>query len=287
MNYKHAYHAGNFADVVKHVVLIALLEAFKRKPAPFCYLDTHAGRGRYDLQGDAAGKTREADDGVLRLLGLPDLPPPLQPYARLVREFNARAGHARIRCYPGSPVFADMLLRESDSAVLCEVQADEAEMLRNAVRHRSTFHVHQRDGYEALRALVPPPEKRGLVLIDPPFEVQGGEFALIQAALADALARWPAARCMVWYPLKLRRHRNPFHRWLRHACPAPWLVGECLVHPDNSGLRLNGCGIGIVNPPWQFRRTLEAILEALHPRLAQGGFSAARIDAGEGMAGAH
>lgn len=286
MNYKHAYHAGNFADVFKHVALIALLETFKAKPAPFCYLDTHAGRGLYDLGGEQARKTQEAAGGVLRLLDLPVLPPPLRAYARWVRGINAPAGDASIRRYPGSPLFADLVLRDQDSAILCESQPGEAAALRRVLRHRKSFHVHQRDGYEALRALVPPAEKRGLVLIDPPFEIQQGEFALIQTALADALARWPAGRYAVWYPLKRHQDRNAFHRWLRHGCPGPWLAAEFLVHPDNSNLRLNGCGLAVINPPWHFDRTLADMLDALCRSLAQDGFSASHIDRGDGVADA-
>ncbi|HET8899201.1 MAG TPA: 23S rRNA (adenine(2030)-N(6))-methyltransferase RlmJ, partial [Rhodanobacteraceae bacterium] len=172
MNYRHAYHAGNFADVLKHAVLVALLEAFKGKQSGFGYFDSHAGRGRYDLGGIEAQKTQEAAGGILRLLEEPRLPAALHIYTNLVRSLNTQGGEQELRHYPGSPLVADLLLREQDSVTLCELQPGEAEALRSLFRQRGRVHVHQRDGYEALRALLPPKEKRGLVLIDPPFEAQ-------------------------------------------------------------------------------------------------------------------
>ncbi|HET7268806.1 MAG TPA: 23S rRNA (adenine(2030)-N(6))-methyltransferase RlmJ [Oleiagrimonas sp.] len=276
MNYRHAYHAGNFADVYKHATLIALLESFKAKATPFCYVDTHAGRGVYDLDGERALKTREAVDGVLRLLALQSVPAPLRAYVDLVRSLRAQDGAGGQR-YPGSPLVADGLLRKCDRAVLCELQADEARALRSLFRHRPSFHVHQRDGYEALGALLPPREKRGLVLIDPPFEAQKEEFRVIEQALDEALARWPTGRYAVWYPIKLGRDIQPFHRWLKRRCPGKWLIGEFLVHPDNTGERLNGCGLAVINPPWQFERTLDALLNVLCRHLGQDGFADRRV----------
>lgn len=281
MNYRHAYHAGNFADVFKHAALIALLESLKAKPAPFCYLDTHAGRGVYDLGGTQALKTREATDGVLRLLATPDAPASLRRYVDLVRSLGRSDDESGGVRYPGSPLIADALLREHDRALLCELQPDEAQVLRALFHHRKSFQVHERDGYEALRALLPPAEKRGLVLIDPPFEAQKDEFRVIQSALDDALARWPNGRYAVWYPIKLGRDIQPFHRWLKRHCPGKWLIGEFLLHPDNTDLRLNGCGLALINPPWQFERTLESLLDTLCAHLGQDGFADKRVYAPE------
>lgn len=270
MNYRHAFHAGNFADVFKHTIQIGLLEALKAKPAAFCYVDTHGGRGRYDLRGDAAGRTREAADGVQRLLGAKELPAPLAAYVDLVRTFDASPDGA-LAHYPGSPMIARLLMREQDRAIVCELHEEEAAALRQALRGDARFAIHQRDGYAALKALLPPAQKRGLVLIDPPFEAQGGEFARIQSALADAFARWPNAIHAIWYPIKLRETIAPFHRWLAaREDISDVLVAELLLHPDNSMLRLNGCGMAIVNPPWQFDRQLETWLPMLQGLLAQG-----------------
>jgi 23S rRNA (adenine2030-N6)-methyltransferase len=278
MNYRHAFHAGNFADVFKHAALVALLDALQAKPAPLCYVDTHAGRARYDLRGAQAQRTLEHADGIQRLLGATGLPRTLQRYVDLVQAFQP-AGAAGIEVYPGSPLLAAGLLRADDRAILCELNDEEASALRGEFAHDARVAVHRRDGYGALKALLPPAQKRGLVLVDPPFEAQGAEFDRIAAALADAWTRWPNATYAVWYPIKLRDPVLPFHRWLAaHAGRADVLVAEWLIHPANSSLRLNGCGLAITHPPWQFDRALEDWLPALRDRLAQGGHGEARID---------
>ena len=277
MNYRHAYHAGNFADVLKHAVLVGLLEALKQKQTPFCYLDTHAGAGRYDLHGAEAQKTREAVDGVLRLLDASRLPSSVHVYLNLVRALNSGRAGGDLAVYPGSPLLATLLMREQDRAQLCELQGDEAQALRELFRGDARVAVHERDGYAALRALLPPRERRGLVLIDPPFEAQEDEFRAIEAALADALQRWPSGMYAVWYPIKLRQHVLPFHRWFAERGVKKTLVAELLLHPDNSALRLNGCGMLLVNPPWKFDRQLEELLPALIQRLAQGRFGQHRV----------
>jgi 23S rRNA (adenine2030-N6)-methyltransferase len=265
MNYRHAFHAGNFADVFKHVLLMGLLDVLKAKPAPFCYVDSHAGRGRYDLAADEAGRTGEYRDGVLRLLECPALPPALADYAALVRDLGEEAGV--LRHYPGSPLIAAARMRDQDRAIVCELQDGEAAALKNQLRGDRRFAVHHRDGYEALKALLPPPQKRGLVLIDPPFEAQAAEFAIIQAALEQALRRWPNATYAVWYPIKQLDAVAPFHRWLsRHVGAAS--AAELLVHPANTPLRLNGCGLAIINPPWRFGQWIAGWLPALQALLA-------------------
>lgn len=272
MNYRHAYHAGNFADVLKHSVLVGLIEALKQKQTPFCYVDTHAGRGRYDLHGEEALKTREFADGVLRLLDAARLPAALHVYLNLVRALNAHRSAHDIAVYPGSPLLASLLLREGDRAQLCELQPDEAAHLRNLFRGDSRVAVHERDGYESLKSLLPPREKRGLVLIDPPFEAQDGEFRLIEAALKQAQARWPGGIYAIWYPIKLRQQLAGFYRWLKGSGFSKVLAAELLVHPDNSALRLNGSGMAILNTPWKFERQLEELLPVLSQHLAQGRF---------------
>ncbi|TDR43136.1 23S rRNA (adenine2030-N6)-methyltransferase [Tahibacter aquaticus] len=272
MNYRHAYHAGNFADVLKHSVLVGLIEALKQKQTPFCYFDSHAGRGRYDLHGEEALKTREFSDGVMRLLDASRLPAALHVYLNLVRALNGNRGGHDISVYPGSPLLASLLLRDGDRAQLCELQPEEAGHLRSLFRGDARVAVHERDGYEALKSLLPPKEKRGLVLIDPPFEAQDGEFRLIEAALKQAQARWPTGIYAIWYPIKLRQQLAGFHRWLKGSGFGKVLLAELLVHPDNSALRLNGSGMAIVNPPWKFDRQLEELLPVLSQHLAQGRF---------------
>lgn len=278
MNYRHAYHAGNFADVLKHSVLVGLIEALKQKQTPFCYIDTHAGRGRYDLHGEEALKTREYADGVMRLLDASRMPTALHVYLNLVRALNGSRPTHDIAVYPGSPLLASLLMRDDDRAQLCELQPEEAAALRSVFRADPRVSVHERDGYEALKSLLPPKEKRGLVLIDPPFEAQDGEFRLIEAALKHAQTRWPTGVYAIWYPIKLRQQIAGFHRWLRNSGFPRVLVAELLVHPDNSALRLNGAGMAIVNPPWKFDRQLEDLLPVLTQHLAQGRFGQHRAE---------
>lgn len=278
MNYRHGFHAGNFADVFKHAALVGLLEALQAKPAALCYFDTHAGRALYDLHGEQARKTQEHAGGIQRLLGASGLPSALQRYIDLVQAFQPDDA-AGLAFYPGSPLIAQRLLRDADRAILCELHEEEAAALRDALAGDARFAIHQRDGYAALKALLPPAQKRGLVLIDPPFEAQGAEFEQVEQALANAWSRWPNATYVVWYPIKLRETIAPFHRWLReHADRADVLVAELLLHPDNSGLRLNGCGLAIVNPPWQFDRALAQWLPTVQELLAQSRYGSSRIE---------
>lgn len=272
MNYRHAYHAGNFADVLKHVVLIALIESLKAKQTPFAVLDTHAGAGRYSLASEEALKTGEFRDGVLRLLAAERLPTLVHAYLNLVRAQNGS------QTYPGSPLIAAQLLRDHDRLMLCEVQDAEVASLRQLFARDGRVAVHQRDGYQAMSALLPPPEKRGLVLIDPPFEAQEQEYRVIEEALAAAHKRFANGVYAVWYPIKLRQSVLPFHRWLKESGLRKVLVAEICVHPDNSALRLNGCGMAIVNAPYKLDRTLAEILPTLATTLAQSRYAQFRLE---------
>ena len=276
MNYRHAYHAGNFADVLKHTVLLALVEALKAKPTPFGLVETHAGSGCYALDSKEAGKTGEYRDGISRLL-FPDLhasapqttslPPLLR---RWLDAILALPGNEQgLKLYPGSPLQAALAMRDIDGAQLCELHPEEATRLRELFRRDARVHVHERDGYEALKALLPPREKRGLVLIDPPYEAQEAEYRLIEQALKEALQRWPGGIYAVWYPIKRRSQVQPFLRWLQHCGAKRVLRAELLVHGDDSPLRLNGSGMAIVNAPWQLDETLREPLRALARLLAQ------------------
>jgi 23S rRNA (adenine2030-N6)-methyltransferase len=276
MNYRHAFHAGNFADVFKHTILIGLLESLKSKQKPFSFMDTHAGRGHYLLDGSEALRTAEAADGVQRLLAATRLPALVHVYVNLIRSLNS--GRDELVEYPGSPLIASLLMREEDRGVLCELQAEECAALKTALRGDARFAVHERDGYAAMNALLPPKERRGLVLIDPPFEAQDDEFRFIEKALADAGKRWASGMYAVWYPIKLRQQVQPFHRWLAKSGFGKVLVAELLLHPDNSALRLNGCGMAIINPPWKFERQLEELLPALQGLLSQGRYGQHRIE---------
>lgn len=274
MNYRHAFHAGNFADVFKHAILLALLDALTAKDKPLCCFDTHAGRGRYALDEVEAGKTGEWRDGIGRLFDDPEPPPPLLRYLDAIRACNP---DGMLRTYPGSPLLAAHALRANDRLVLCETQDDEAAALRALFRRDARAHVHGRDGYAALRALSPPVERRGLVLIDPPFEAQEGEFTAIENALTQAHTRWPNGVYAVWYPIKSHRAIAPFHRHLAAGPFEKVLVAELLVQPDDSPLRLNGCGMLLANPPWKIDTVLAAMLPALRSKLTQSPAASQRL----------
>ncbi|KFN41196.1 23S rRNA (adenine(2030)-N(6))-methyltransferase RlmJ [Arenimonas oryziterrae] len=274
MNYRHAFHAGNHADVLKHIVLIALLEALKRKDTPFFVLDTHAGRGQYLLQGEHADKTGEARGGIFRLFVLHGLPALVQRYLKRVQADNPVGALVN---YPGSPLLAAQMMRDGDRLAACELQPEEARALAALFKTDSRVGVHARDGYGAVKAMLPPKEKRGLVLIDPPYEAQEAEFGTILTALKEGLARWPTGMFAVWYPIKQRRTLNPFFRKVAHLpCKSAFTV-ELLVRADDSPLRLNGSGMLIVNPPYQLDSELAPVLPVLS-RLLGEAHANARLD---------
>lgn len=275
MNYRHAFHAGNHADALKHVVLLAVLDALKGKDAPFFVLDTHAGRGRYLLGGEESRKTAEAGTGVLRLFGQPNLPDAVQRYLRAVEADNPVGVMV---AYPGSPLLIAQAMREHDRLAACELQPDEAAELKALFARDPRVTVHARDGYAAIKALLPPKHgatkfARGLVLIDPPYEAQDAEYPRILDALETGLARWPGATWAVWYPIKRRRSLLPF---LRKAAALPAksaLLAELQVRPDDSPLRLNGSGMLLLNPPWRLEQAIAPALPALQRLLGEAGAS--------------
>lgn len=274
MNYRHAYHAGGPADVFKHVVLTRLIVALRAKDRPFCVLDTHAGIGRYDLTGVEAGKTGEFRDGVGRLLAASGLPAALDPYLRTVRAENA--GAPDLAVYPGSPRLARALLRPGDRLVLVELHPEDAATLRARFRGDPQVAVHHRDGYEAVKALVPPPERRGLALLDPAFEA-ADEFARMVDGLGAAHRRWPGGIYALWYPIKHRAPVDRFHGDLATTGIRRMLVVELTVRADRRPDRLNGSGLVIVNPPWRFDAELAEMLPPLQRLLSWDG-GGVRID---------
>ncbi|HEU0225157.1 MAG TPA: 23S rRNA (adenine(2030)-N(6))-methyltransferase RlmJ [Steroidobacteraceae bacterium] len=275
MKYRHACHAGNFADVVKHVTLVAAILRLAQKDRPLFLLETHAGRGRYDLASQGGGA--EAAAGIRRLAAanLPSASTAIARYLAIVRQFNPPG--APPACYPGSPLIAGALLRPQDRAAFCEIVATEAELLRREFRRDARVGVHCRDGFEALRALLPPREKRGLVLIDPPYEETGADFARVAEALAQASGRWPQGSLIAWYPIKQGVIAARFHRQLAEAGLERLLVAELCIHPDDSRVGLNGSGLVIVNPPYRLDQDLEAALPALHRVLSPAGAGRTRV----------
>lgn len=269
MNYRHAFHAGNHADVLKHVVLLALCEALVAKPTPCFALDTHAGRGLYALDGETARRTAEADDGITRLLARPPNDPAIARYLGAVRACHAVHGP---QSYPGSPWLLAHALRAQDRIAACELQPIEAERLKANFAGDHRVSVLERDGYAAIKALLPPKDGatrlgRGLVLIDPPYEAQLAEFDAALAALREGLARWPQGTFVLWYPIKQRRALRQFQRKATGLEAKSALLLELLVRSDDSPLRMNGSGLLVLNAPWQLDQRLAPALETLRRTL--------------------
>ncbi len=280
MNYRHQYHAGNFADVLKHVLLLPLLRGMQRKEKGFLYLDTHAGRGRYDLasaaRGDSLERTPEWPAGVGRLWSRDDaVPAPVADYLTQVRTFDRRnrtaaeaADCSVPRFYPGSPWLAQALARSQDRLAFCERQPEEHAVLRSELDFEARATIQAVDGYTAVRAMLPPPEKRALVLIDPPFE-DAREYASIVGALADGLRRLPGGTFAVWYPLTERARVDAFFAELIALRPPPTWSAELTVVGPASPVKLKGCGLVVINPPWQVDQVIAPILPWLAKVLAQ------------------
>lgn len=271
MNYRHAYHAGNFADVMKHAIIALVVESLLRKDKPFFVLDTHAGLGGYDLASVAAEKTGEYRDGIARVLDHPTPCPSLAPYLKIVRDANPDGG---LRWYPGSPEVVRALMRPDDRMALVELHPEDAEVLRRRFFADRRVGVHHQDGYVAAKGLLPPPERRGLVLIDPPFEVKD-ELDRLRQSLRRIHRLWPTGIVMVWYPIKGREPLRRFHQAIRDEGGSKTLAAELLIRPDDDPFRLNGSGLLIINPPWRLDESLAELLPWLADRFApgQGGWS--------------
>jgi 23S rRNA (adenine2030-N6)-methyltransferase len=269
MNYRHIYHAGNRCDVIKHAALALLIGSLRGKEAGFCVLDTHAGTGLYDLQDAHALKTGEAQNGVLKLLAAKPLPE-LESYYSVLQKLNPEwKNETGFRFYPGSPLLAYHLLRPQDRLIACELHEEDARELQRHLRHHKEAQVHHRDGYESLCAFLPPHEKRGLVLIDPPYE-ETNEFDRLIAAMTDAHKRWPQGIFMIWYPVKERPAIWRFHEALAATGIPKQLCAEFVYEEEVRADRLNGCGLIIINPPWQTDEKLRHLFPALHEALETG-----------------
>ncbi|MGH6870066.1 MAG: 23S rRNA (adenine(2030)-N(6))-methyltransferase RlmJ [Rhizomicrobium sp.] len=273
MNYRHAYHAGNFADVMKHTALIAALDYLAKKDKPFRVIDTHAGRGLYDLSGHEAVRTREAQTGVARLGAAAGMPDALRRYAEVAGSFGADR-------YPGSPLIAQRVLRLKDRLVAIERHAEEYEALATALKPYANARTIQGDGYARLAALLPPPERRGLVLIDPPYEAED-EFARAGEAFAAAWQRFATGVILIWLPIKRRADADALAGEIRSRSGAKLLLLTLDVGrpPDTPPERLSQCGLLVANPPYGFDDTMRAMLAYLAEHLAQGPGASWRVDA--------
>ncbi|NMM39030.1 MAG: 23S rRNA (adenine(2030)-N(6))-methyltransferase RlmJ [Glaciimonas sp.] len=275
LSYRHAFHAGNHADVLKHVVTMQLLQHLGQKDTPYMYIDTHAGAGLYALDGGYAAKNAEFESGISRLWERKDMPAPLAEYVKLIKQMNPSG---KMRYYPGSPYVADKTMREQDRLRLFELHPSDSKILADNFRklaahaaeqgvrqtERGTRVMIQRaDGFTGLRALLPPPSRRGLILIDPPYEDKG-DYRRVKDTLADALTRFATGTYAVWYPVLNRMEARQLPEKLKQLPAGGWLdvtLSVCAPAPDGFGL--HSSGMFVINPPW----TLEPMLKELMPYL--------------------
>src|SRR5579863_127266 len=282
MNYRHAFHAGGFADVIKHIVLVRILIYLQEKQAAFRVIDSHAGAGIYDLTGEEASRGGEWRTGIARLMQArfsQTTLPLLTPYLDIVRAFNPQGS---LTTYPGSPLIARALLRPQDRLTACEVEPVARKMLIEALRRDAQARVVDLDGWTALPAFVPPNERRGLVLIDPPYE-QKDEFERLASGFSQSFAKWPTGHYLLWYPVKSRRATDSLARHVAGlagsgASPATSLRLEFSVAPQAADAGLISAGLLLVNPPWRLATELKAILPELEKPLGVGGAGRFRLE---------
>ena len=285
MNYRHHFHAGNFADVMKHVLLLQILARLNQKDKPYRYIDTHGGAGKYDLSTSEAQKSGEFLNGIHRLVKLDDsikrnAPEGVQQYLKIVEKMREGSGKG---AYPGSPWFALEGMREIDKATIFEMQRDVFQQLYYNVRDKRAG-LHERDAYEGLFGVIPPKEKRGLVMIDPPYEVERKDFPQLVDLIATAYKKWPTGVFAIWYPIKDRAMIDRFEKKMIKTCIRRQLICEVCVWPDDTPVGLNGCGLLVINPPWKFSEDADEALQWLFPHLRMsenGGHAAVRWLVGE------
>jgi 23S rRNA (adenine2030-N6)-methyltransferase len=266
MNYKHIYHAGNFADVAKHVGLMYCLGALKRKDAACFVLDSHAGRGYYDLQAPEAQKSGEAERGIQRLIETSIGAPALADYFAAIR---ARRGK-RLARYPGSPALIASTLRPQDRALFVELMPAEARAAEREIESLGRVRTEIGDGYAALKAFLPPDERRGLVLVDPPYEGLD-ELKLMLQAFSEAHRRWPSGIYLMWYPIRSATQRSMVHARFEALRIPKMLFADLAIHPDDAGVGLAGSGLMIVNPPFGADEHLRDAYAAIHAGIAAPG----------------
>ena len=266
MNYRHAYHAGNHADVLKHLVLSRLLALLAKKDAPYAYLDSHAGIGLYDLRGDQASRTGEWLEGIQRVWQADDVPALFDDYLGVIRALNP---DGQLRYYPGSPEVARELSREQDRLQLNEKHPEDGQLLKANMKYDRRVAVHLGEGWHVPRALLPTAQKRAVLLIDPPFE-QADELQRCAQAMKESIARMRQAVVAIWYPIKDQRQLKRFYQDLQGTGAPKLLRVELLVHAaDNADVGLNGSGLAIANPPWGLEDELRSVLPWLGQNLGQ------------------
>jgi 23S rRNA (adenine2030-N6)-methyltransferase len=292
LSYRHAFHAGNHADVLKHVVLIQLLRYLGQKDTPYMYIDTHAGAGLYALDSNYATKNAEYETGISRLWDRKDLPAPLSEYAQLVKMLNP----GKMRLYPGSPYFAYKIMREQDRLRLFELHTSDSKILQNnfrelevnaatqnerSARRDKRVIIQQSDGFVALKALLPPPSRRGLVLIDPSYEDKE-DYRRVRTTLADAITRFATGMFAVWYPLLRRVESRQLPGKLKQLPARGWLNASLTVGTAAAdGFGMHGSGIFVFNPPWILESMLRDVMPYLVAALGQDSGAGFTLESGE------
>jgi 23S rRNA (adenine2030-N6)-methyltransferase len=273
VNYQHIYHAGNFADIAKHVGLLYCLEALKRKESAFFVMDSHSGRGMYDLQAPEARKSAEAERGIQRLIEKSIGDAALRDYFNAIR---ARKGK-RLARYPGSPALIAAGLRVQDRALFVELLPAEARAAAREIESPGRVRTEIGDGYAALKAFLPPEERRGLVLIDPPYESLD-ELKTMLRAFAEAYLRWPTGIYLIWYPIRSAAQRSMVHQRFEALNIPKILYADLAIHPDDAGVGLAGSGLMVINPPFGADEYLRAAYAAIHAALAAAGSGYVEVD---------
>jgi len=294
-SYRHAFHAGNHADVLKHVVLIQLLRYLGQKDTPYMYIDTHAGAGIYALDTGQAAKSQEYESGIARLWGRTDLPAPLAEYVDLVKAMNTGG---KMHYYPGSPYCADRIAREQDRIRLFELHPSDSRILEDNFRKREERRaaagersatrgkrvlIQKADGFSGLKALLPPPSRRALVLIDPPYEVKD-DYRRVRDTLVDALTRFSTGTYAVWYPILQRMESRQLPDRLKRLPAKDWLhVTLSIGAPSPDGFGLKASGMFVLNPPWTLEPMLRELMPYLRAALAQDEGARFTIESGAGI----
>ena len=274
LSYRHLFHAGNYADVFKHALLARLLLALGAKEKPYCYIDTHAGTGRYDLGHEWAWKTREFETGIRKLWDRKDIPAALAPYLNAVRSENPKG---RLRYYPGSPLLALKLRRPDDRILLTELNKTDCAELETVMGGERHVAVHLLDGYEALQKFLPPQERRGLVLLDSSFD-RSEEFARISKALKAAHQRWATGMYAIWYPLMAPEVMEGFMRSVKGTGIGKILRLEMRIREPAPDTPAPGCGMLVVNPPWKFDAEARSLLGWIWKALAEDGAGGVKVE---------
>ncbi|ATA25863.1 23S rRNA (adenine(2030)-N(6))-methyltransferase RlmJ [Brenneria goodwinii] len=267
LSYRHSFHAGNHADVVKHTVQSLIITALKEKEKPFLYLDTHAGAGRYQLSGEHAARTGEYLDGIAKIWQRDDIPAELAPYMRAVRTYNH---NDLLRYYPGSPLIARQLLREQDKIHLTELHPSDFPLLRNEFQNDARAKVLREDGYQQLKSQLPPLSRRGFILIDPPYELKTDYQAVVKG-IQEGHRRFATGVFALWYPVVLRQQIKRLLKDLEATGIRNILQIELAVLPDSDRHGMTASGMVVINPPWKLKAQMESVLPWLHNVLVPAG----------------